>query len=166
MRQTKKSILNQRFLFITKKIQFRIRKAFLRWHTQAKILSASILSRFDVSYSQYKHQFGIAKLLNKALREKKQALNLRSPMESLRTAFVLWKMNTSYNLSSIYQASTRTKQMHIVANILKKNLVFILRDAFWVVKDFTNRKTSHSPMKKRMNYLSAGGATSLSQMNP
>ena len=147
MRQTKKSILNQRFLFITKKVQFQLRRAFLKWSAKAATPS---FAKFDVRNSNCKAQFGFAKVLNKFLRQKKNALNLPSPTQSLQVALTLWKVNTAYDVTQIYTLSARTRALCLMANIMRNNMDFIRRGAFWLIRDFSDaiKKNTFSSHKK------------------
>ncbi|CDW78216.1 UNKNOWN [Stylonychia lemnae] len=147
MRQTKKKVLNQRFLFITKKIQFRMRKAFLRWNYQAKLLSQDMIFRFDLQSCFYKQNFGALKILNRFLMFRKQTMTIPQSSKSLMMAFQTWKINTGFLMQYDYVLRSRQRSMLMLVSIMQKNLGAHKNIAFWRIKEDSDSNRKHSAKK-------------------
>ena len=141
MRQTKKSIHNKRFLFITKKVQFRLRRAFKEWSYKAKQISP-YGALFQNQNFQVKLLFGGLKAANHLLMRRKNTMSLISPARNLRTAFSHWKTSSMYeNESKLRDLSllrVRGVQLNILASIMKKNVTLVKKISFWEVKRFSD----------------------------
>ena len=141
MRQTKKSIHNKRFLFITKKVQFRLRRAFKEWSYKAKQVSP-YGELFKNQNFQVKLLFGGLKVANHLLMKRKNTMSLVSPGRNLRTAFAHWKTSSIFeNESKLRDQSlqrVRGVQLNILASIMQKNVSLVKKISFWEMKRFSD----------------------------
>eukprot|EP00347_Sterkiella_histriomuscorum_P007332 403349357 len=166
MRKTKKKVLHQRFIFITKLIQFRQRQAFKKWNLRAKILSAQTSNSFDLRKSSMKPQFGALQVLNRLLNFRKESMSLPSPLKSKISAFQQWKINIDMPLTFDYTLRNRVVSLTLLANsIMMKNLSFIKKLAFHEIKDMSDSKSKHLQQKFRSGFHTNNSLSLSSQQN-
>jgi hypothetical protein len=86
--------------------------------------------------SRIKPYFGALKIVNKFLMMKKNAMTLISSRKSLMSAFIYWKINVGFPdmAEDDHIIRKRSTMMNVVANIMRKNINIVEKNAFWELK--------------------------------
>lgn len=142
MRQTKKSIHNKRFLFISKKAQFKLRRAFKQWGLKAKSPSLQFKGMFDGQDYQLKQLIAGLKAANYHLMKRKLVMTIATPCRSLKTAFYHWKLTSAYEsqgrIRDTNLSRARIVSLNFLSSLVHKNLSIIKKSTFWELKRFSD----------------------------